>query len=826
MTPVRPTPEAPPEARLGRIAGAIRAALVRVALASFRHAAITIVVTVVALAVGTCFAARLRLDPDVTQLLPPTYASVRNVESLRARFGGVGYVVLLVEGADAAARRRLANDLAPRLAALDTVQYVDHRLPVEFFEERGLYYLDGPELEVLRDRLAARQRWEIERAYLDLDGALPPPVEVSDLEAKYEGRLEGAPGGARRGPYHEDADGSTLAVFVRPTRLASDLAFSKQVVADVERVLVEALPERPAPGLRVEFTGRYKKRVDLQALLSRDLAITSSLALALVVAYLGLHFRRALATGLVLAPLYVGLTLAYGVAGALFGTLNILTAFIGAILAGIGIDNGIHLLGRYEEERRAGASDEDAIRRSFGEAGRVSLAAALTTSAAFLCLTWTDFRAFREFGVLAASGMLLVLLAYVALLPALLGVLARHAPRLARAGRGISLPGVGRMRRAAPAIVAVLALGGATAAAQLPRASFDADFSRLDDADLPSFRRDREVNALLGRSQTPLVVLAATEDQAREVAALVRTRMKALGPAATIGLVTSQADMLPGGQEAKRPLLRDIARIATRIPDDRLDPPARERVDRLRRMAAAEPFGPADLPEPLRHVFEPRAGSGAAHFVLLYPAVSMGDAVAVKHLAEQLRALELPSGRTLAAAGEPMVLADVLTTVERDAPRILALTGALVLLALWVTLGRLRLALLALAPAVVTLLVTIGLLPVIGLDLNYLNMIVLPILLGIGVDDGAHLVARVDAGEDLEEVWRHTGWDITGAILTDVFGFGVLALAAHPGLASIGKLALLGLGVNLITCVLFLPAALALLQVARDARLARALRRG
>jgi phosphatidylglycerophosphatase A len=97
-------------------------------------------------------------------------------------------------------------------------------------------------------------------------------------------------------------------------------------------------------------------------------------------------------------------------------------------------------------------------------------------------------------------------------------------------------------------------------------------------------------------------------------------------------------------------------------------------------------------------------------------------------------------------------------------------------------------------------------------------MIVLPILLGIGVDDGAHIVSRVEAGEPLLEVWQHTGWDVTGAILTDVFGFGVLALAAHPGLASLGKLAMLGLFINYLACVVLLPALLATLPLAGPAR--------
>jgi hypothetical protein len=818
-----PPPPGPDGARAeGRVTRALRAALGAVAVACFRRAPLVLLGVALASAVALSFARRLTLDPDVAQLLPPWYQSVRDVERLRERFGGVGYVVLLVEGGTPEARRAFADDVAPALARLPSVKFVDHRTPVEFFEDRGLYFADRADLEAVRDRLKARQKWQIERGQLDLDDEEPPPVDFSDVEAKYKARYrsDGAvTGRGQRGQgYHEDAAGTKLAVFVRPTKLASDLTFSREVVADVERVLAGARPEGYAPGLRVELTGRYKKRVDLQALLSRDLARTSLLALVLVVGYVAVHFRRPLAVVLVLAPLYVGLSFAYGLAGALFGTLNVLTAFVGAILAGIGIDNGIHMFGRFEEERRAGRPPEEAIRLSFREAGSISLAAALTTASAFGALVWTDFRAFREFGVLAALGMMSVLAAYLVMLPAMLGLLARFAPRLARASGGLTLPGVPAMRRHAPALFWLLAVGGLLAVSRVGSARFNADFARLDDADLPSFRLDKEVNALLGRSQTPMVVLAATDDEARATAQAVRDKMQALGPEATVGQVATYADFLPDGQAEKVPILREIAKITSRINPDRLDDATRDRVKRLDAMARAEPFGPADLPPSLRDVFEPKPGTGPAHFVLLYPTVSMSEARATRRLADQLRAIALPSGQTVRAAGEPMILADILLTVERDAPRILALTAVLVLLVLRLTLGKMRLALLALSPAVVTLAVTAGLMPVVGIELNYLNMIILPILLGIGVDDGAHFVARVDVGEPLEEVWRHTGWDVTGAILTDVFGFGVLALASHPGLVSVGQLALLGLGVNLVGCIVALPCLLAFLPLVGPGR--------
>ena len=389
---------------LERAAAAVGDALGAVAAWSYRRWGLALAAVAVLVALSTWASGRLKVDPDITRLLPRDVPSVRAVEALRDRFGGIGYVVLMVEGGRPEDRRAFADAVVPRLAALPTVQDVDARRPVEFFEERALYFVDEPDLALLRDRLEARRRWGVERAFLDLDDALPPPVETADIEGRVRARVDAAGRGvSRASPYYEDEAGRVLAVFVRPNALASDLEFAKAVVADVERVVAASSPASFAPDLRVELTGRYKKRVDLQALLTKDVALTGALAMILVIAYVAIHFRRLTAIALVLGPLYVGLSLAYGVAALAFGTLNILSAFIGAILVGIGIDNGFHLLGRYEEERAKGGDRETAVRRAFATAGRVSLGAALTSSSAFACLAWTEFRAFREFGLLAAA---------------------------------------------------------------------------------------------------------------------------------------------------------------------------------------------------------------------------------------------------------------------------------------------------------------------------------------------------------------------------------------------------------------------------------------
>lgn len=801
------------DTRMRSITVIVRELLGRWALACFRHGFAALALLSVLGAVAAAGISRLKLDPDITQLLPPTYQSVKDVEALRDRFGGIGYVALIVRGGTPEARRTFADRVTPELERLPEVRYANARVPVEFFKDRGLYFLEDQKLESMRDRLEARQRYQIERGYLDLDDEAPPSIDFSDLWQEQETRLRRMAGPSagtseQTSGYYEDA--SNLVILVRPNEFASNLEFCRRVVAQVENVVARVQPRQFAPDLRVDLSGRYKKRVDLQTALGNDLAWTSTLALLLVLGYVALHFRRVWAVVLVMAPLLVGMAFAYGFAGLGFGTLNVLTAFIGAILLGIGIDNGIHLLGRYQEARLGGLSPERAVVEAFAEAGHVSVAAALTTSAAFGCLAVSDFRAFREFGVLAAAGMFLVLFSYVTLLPALLGLAVRYLPQAAAARKTWTLPGVHWGIRFAPGVVLCLGLASVALFAKAPSIHFNADLSALDRADAESFRLDWTVNHLLGRSQTPLVLLAKDELEAREAADALRSQMAALGQRATIGLVATLHDLVPENQAAKRAILERIRRVLSRVDRSRLTPQERERVETLTRMAEARPFGVSELPDAVRKQFEPRAGSvGPAHFVLAYPIVSMGEAGAVRELARQLRGIALPHGGTLSAAGEPMVLADILEIVTRDAPRILLLTLFLVLGALRVMSGSLRHALLSLLPAVLTLGATAGALAVLGIELNYLNMIMLPILLGIGVDDGMHVVTRVAAGDPLETVWAHTGWDILGAILTDVFGFGVLAFAGHPGLASLGKVATVGLCVNLVACVIFLPGILA-----------------
>lgn len=779
-------------------------------------------VILLAVTLGFAWMARsLKIDTDIAELLPSSFESVRDVRTLASEFGGVGYVSVVVEGPDKETVVRLAEDLAPKLDALPTVRYVDYKRPVPFFRDRALYFLDKPDLETLRDRIVARRDWEVSRATGNLldDEEPAPSVDFKDLEDKYKDRLGLGDGGKdhkkskEEAEYYLDESGKRLAILVKPQKLASDLAFCKEVTSQVESVLA-SVDTAQYGNAHFELSGRYKKRVDLQKTLTRDLQIASFAAFALVVAYVAFHFRRLVAILLVLTPLAFTLAATYGFASVAIGSLNILTSFIGAILLGIAIDNGIHLLGRYDEERAAGHAAADAIYRAFGEAGRASMAATLTNVGAFLCLLIANFKAFREFGVLAASGMFFTLLGYLTVLPVLLGLGARlFKPKPVPEAPPIAL--AKPMVRWAPAIFWAMLVVLVFALFRLPSARFNYDFAALDEADLPSFKLDKKVNELIGRSQTPLVVLTKNAEEAEATAKQLRERAKHLGADSTIDRVLSPTDLVPKDQDAKRVILEEIKEPLRALRDDQLDAAQLKKKNELVRMTDALPFNSRNLPEEVRRQFRRPGHDDIANFVMIYPSVSMSDGRKAQRVAEEVRKLTMPDGRELHATGEPLVLADILSSMQRELPLVFAMAFAQQLILLWILMGSFGRAVLTIFPAVVTMPLLAGFLSVFHLEFNYLNVILLPTLLGMGEDGGAHLVSRVSAGEDLGDALGHTARATFGAGLTTMFGFGCMVLASHPGLRMFGAVAILGIGLNMIVCIFFLPSLMALLDRGR-----------
>lgn len=785
--------------------------------ANYRRPALALAIALALSLVGLFFARGLTLDANLVSLLPHSFQSVKDLEKLEQQFGGLGWVVVVGEGGDPEALRRFADDLAPQLEALPTIRFVEKKRPGPFFREHALYYLSLDDLKEVERRIEARLTWEKQRAnplFVPLVDEPAPSLDFSDLEAKYAagsiGRLS-----SQSGDYYLDPAARRVVLLAKPEGISADLSFSRRVITDVEGLLARQDLSKYGPGFHTAITGTFQKKLDQQKQIGRDIAVSSAVAGVLLLLYLLLHFRSALAVAVVLAPVGLGLTWTYGLVGAAYGRVNLLTGFLGAILGGLGIEHGIHLLGRYLYLRGQGWQAEEATRESFTHTGSAALTSAVVAALSFFMLGTSRFRAFREFGVIAGIGMLLMVLSYVLVLPAVLGLAARLGWKPGRAATAHKRAALGsvlvRWRRPLTVLSVVLL---ALLVVNVKHVRFNYNFGSLADQQLPSFVLDRQATRLIGYSQSPLVMIPGSPAEERAVVEELRTNQARLGERSTVDFIASIETLVPPEQERKQEVLRRLSAQLEDVPEGRLDARQRQQLEELRTAARASPFTVADLPASVRRQFEDL--SGKDHFVLVYPRVSLDDGQAIRALAREVREVKVPSGGDVIVAGEPMVLADILNMVTREAPLILVGSVLAVLLAMWVTLGSLRLALLCLTPTVVSLLALVGLMPLLSMQFNYLNILVIPVLIGTTVDAGVHLLTQlVSPDSDFVAVYSETGRAITGGLLTSAVGFGALFLANHPGLNSIGALANLGFGVNLLVMLVAFPAFLLVLSERR-----------
>lgn len=791
-----------------RLEQALGAAAVR----SHRRPWLSLLFGFALLLAGSFFARSLTLNANLVDLLPESFQSVQDIRQLRERFGGIGFVAVVGQGADEATLKRFADELSPVLERLPGVRSVEHRRPAEFFEKRALYFLDLKDLETIEERVDDRLSFERDKRNplslgLEEEGEAPS-LDFSDIEQKYAGSAERRLKGNGEVYYYGKEEG-LIAILVKPIGNSADLGYAKRIVGEVEQAIGKQDLAKYGPNFHWAVTGTYKKKVDQQIEITSDLARASLIAFGILIAYVLLHFRSFVAVGLCLFPVAAGLSWTYGFTALAYGQVNLLTGFLGAILGGLGTEHGIHLIGRYGALRDEGCDSECAVRDAFRHTGVSALIAALVAALVFSALAISKFRAFREFGVIGAVGMILAVLAYVLLLPPMLGLASRwgwqptrHA---AATGHNAFTRVVARLRR--PIATGAL-LVFAPLAMKATDVRFNYDFSALDDVSLPSVQLDKRVNSVLGYSQTPVVVLTDTAEAAREAANQLELRKRERGKNSTLDFVATIEDVIPTHQAEKRAVLERIHANLKQIDPAKVEGDQRRELERGLELTSALPFDIHDAPPSLRSRFETAKGE-VGRFVVVYTRINMGDAEQLRELSKEVRNLHLGGGTHISAAGEAMILVDILDMVEHEIPIVLGVSVGFALLTTWLTMGSLTTALLCLLPTAFSVFGLMGVMAVTGLRFNSLNIVVVPVLIGTTIDAGVHLMSWFGLSEtEFAKAYRETGRAIIGGLVTSAVGFGAMIMARHPGLNSIGTLANLGFGINLVITLVAFPALL------------------
>ncbi len=789
---------------------------------------------------GFYFGSGLRIDTDFANLVPDDYPSVQALERLRETVGGESEVAVGIVSPSFDANKKFAKDLIPEALQLTGEGYdepyltrAEFQRDVEYLRDNALYFASDEELRRVQeflDEQVNEARQEANPFYVDIEeDEEGDDQKAQELEAMYD-RLVGS-------EYQVSEDSTTLVVDFYPAGSQTNVGYIDDLYRDLDALVDSLEPSSYHPEMEVTLAGRLlRQEAEVQAITS-DVVGSFGTGVAAVLLVVMLYFlyksyraraghtlrgrvlfaelARAPVLALVIAiPLFMSLTWTAGMAYLAIGSLNIMTSTLGLVLFGLGIDFGIHFYARYTEERAEGAPIADAAETTFVSTGQAIATGALTTAAALYVLIPADFKGFSEFGFIAGTGVLFALVAMTVVMPALLAVFERTG-LLNLASHGALPPngatGRERFSGARPIVVGSI-VAVVAALVLLPRLEFEYDFGVLEpDYEVYEEREDvisRAESNRGGNRRNPAYVVVDSAEEVPKVVRAVREKMQ--DSSSTILAVESLQERFPLSDTARQNKLEEIAQIREQLNSKYLRDQTSDELERLRRAAqVTEPIDIEQVPEFLRKQFTTKSGE-VGKFVMIYPSVGLSDGRNSIAFSEEIGTITTEDGETYHAGSTSLVAADMLKLLQAEAPWMIAATFLIVMLLMYVNFQNVRWAGLALIPLVVGVLWMILAMVVFGLKLNFYNLVVLPAILGIGNDAGVHMVHRYRE-EGYQSIWtvlRSTGEHVTMGTLTTMIGFGGLLLSFHPGLNSMGTLAVVGLCTTLLAAVVFLPALL------------------
>jgi hopanoid biosynthesis associated RND transporter like protein HpnN len=564
--------------------------------------------------------------------------------------------------------------------------------------------------------------------------------------------------------------------------------------------------------------------------------------------FLAVHTWRLIAP--ILLTLGLGLMLTLLFAAAAVGTLNLVSVGFGILFVGIAVDFAIQFSVRYREMRLANPEPARALIETGRRVGGQILVAAAATAAGFLAFVPTDFRGVAELGLIAGVGMLIAFLCTLTFLPAAISLL-RPPGESAEVGFHWAAPLDEVVRRNRRPMLIAFSILGTLGVFLLPRIGFDAD---------PLHTKNPNTEAMqtlydLGDSPltNPFTIDILLSDASKAVPLAEELKKLPL-----VSGVLSINSFVPEDQKTKLAMISDAATLispslALRDP---LPPPTADEI-RAAAKHAEEKVAPALPKLPGDHVLVAISGDLAKLAVAPDPVVVAANRELTRFLPEQLELLRtslevapvtlqtippdlthdwmLPDGRARvqvlpkAEARNSKGLADFVAEVTAVAPdaggsavtieatsativgafRSAAIAAVIsIAIILYIALRRVLDMSLVLAPLLLSSLMTVVIIVVAGLMLNYANIIALPLLLGVGVSFNIYFVMNWRAGQ-IVVLGSATARAILFSALTTGTAFGSLALSRHPGTASMGTLLLISLGCTLIASLVFIPALLA-----------------
>ena len=532
------------------------------------------------------------------------------------------------------------------------------------------------------------------------------------------------------------------------------------------------------------------------------------------------------------------------------GHLNILSIAFGAILIGLGTDFSVHYISRYMQLRQTVRSPSEAIVQTAMTVGPGVFTGAITTAVAFFMASFTDFTGIIELGIISGGGILLCCVGTLILIPAFIQLTdgkrpMRHIPQpldvypwfkplFSNPKLTIGI---------AVAVSAFLFLG-------LPKVWYDHNLLNLQPQGLESVELERKLLESGGQNAWYAISIADSREellrrkdefakkypelQVTEIVSMLppineskqnriasiaqtldgmpeRPPIIPLSQPEKIGQSVAQLQMLLGSDQLSQQISRNLNQVRQYLRgmseaecfkrmQDYQNAVAGDLLSRLhilRDMTDLNPPQMSDLPEQFVSRFHSKSGK---HLMRIYSSADIWNMNEMENFVHSVRDID-PK-----ATGSPLQTYEASLQMQKGYQNAAIYAFFAIVYLLFFDFRNVKDTLLALVPMLIGMGQAFGVMGYLGIPLNPANMIAIPLILGIGIDDGIHIMHDYRLQKGTYRMSSSTANSVLITSLTTFIGFGSLMISSHQGLQSLGRVLVIGITCCMFCSLVLLPA--------------------
>ncbi|PIE91498.1 MAG: hypothetical protein CR997_00580 [Acidobacteria bacterium] len=671
------------------------------------------------------------------------------------------------------------------------------------------------------------------------------PLGLLDLVTPYKSEITGNYRLDLSEGYLLSQDHQMLLLLARPKKSPEDVDFSVAITEFLENMIIrtaEVYEEEegvnPLNFLQVHLTGAHPITAHENETIRGDVISMFIGSFSMVLLLFIVAYRRPMAVFYVGIPLLSAEIWTLGAGYLLFGRLNFLTATFSAVIVGLGIDYAIHIFSRYLDERKRGETVEVAVEKALVETGIGTLTGGLTTALAFLAMTVTEFSGMREFALLAATGIFFCLVQMFVLLPSMLFIRERFRRNKNHRIREQWDFKIGPLLHFCflnkKLVLFFLMTASIIFTYHAFHLKFNSDIRSIRAQSNPAIQLQSEVTNKVGGSLRSLtfVLNAQNEEELYELHDKVIPVLYQLKQEGLVARYDSLLSFLqnPEYQVKNIQTLKEggiakgevEASFKKALAQQGFVYTAENRNYIKYLTAGIEDETPVSLEDVLagESVMVKQFltfGNGLYKTIIhVYPSKGLWEKALTHKVVDRILEVMPNEGSHFAFVTGIQTISDEIKRLVHDSFNLTTLIAGLLVVGILIFhFKKLSLVVLTLAPLATSVIWMLGTMVVMGVDINLLNFVATPIIIGIGIDDGIHIVEKYlhRTNQSIIKLMVSSAKAVTLTSLTTVFGFSSLFLADYSGFRSLGLSAILGVFYCWLFSVILLPLLMSVFKI-------------